>query len=124
MAFQTSGSDWASRLGANICVLGEEKRFYQPWAGQPREGTRPAACRRPATAKSCVPCIHRTSMAVRPRRNAMRMLARLLLLLVLAASSAALAQGYPNRTVKVVVPWPPGQATDIVARIVAERLAS
>src|SRR5947208_6497039 len=40
--------------------------------------------------------------------------------LVLAA--AAGAQSYPNRAVKVIVPWPPGQATDIAARVVAERL--
>ena len=32
------------------------------------------------------------------------------------------AQGYPNRAVKVIVPWPPGQATDIAARVVAEKL--
>jgi tripartite-type tricarboxylate transporter receptor subunit TctC len=46
----------------------------------------------------------------------------LLLLASLALSGSALAQGYPNRAVRVVVPWPPGQATDIAARVVAERL--
>ena len=43
-------------------------------------------------------------------------------LLCTLACSAALAQPYPNRPVKVIVPWTPGQATDIAARVVAAKL--
>jgi len=50
----------------------------------------------------------------------MKTIAAILTTLFLAG--AACAQGYPNRPVRVVVPWPPGQATDIAARVVAERL--
>ena len=38
------------------------------------------------------------------------------------ATASAFAQSYPNRPVRVIVPWPPGQATDISARIVAQKL--
>jgi len=52
-------------------------------------------------------------------------LARLLLFLAASLALAnALAQGYPNRPIKVVVPWPPGQATDLAARIVSDAMAS
>jgi tripartite-type tricarboxylate transporter receptor subunit TctC len=37
-------------------------------------------------------------------------------------AGAAWAQAYPTRAVRVVVPWPPGQATDIAARVVSQKL--
>ena len=46
----------------------------------------------------------------------------ILLLLVLLVAPAVLAQGYPNRPVRVIVPWPPGGGTDVVARMVTQRM--
>ncbi|HMH16899.1 MAG TPA: tripartite tricarboxylate transporter substrate binding protein [Burkholderiales bacterium] len=52
-------------------------------------------------------------------KNSVRLLA---VLFMLTGAGAAFAQGYPNRPIKVVIPWPPGQATDLVARMVSEKL--
>lgn len=43
-------------------------------------------------------------------------------LLLAATAGSASAQEYPARPVRVVVPFPPGGATDLVTRIVAQRL--
>ena len=43
--------------------------------------------------------------------------------LAFAAAGAALAQAYPVRPVKVIIPWPPGQATDLAARIIGDKLS-
>ena len=54
----------------------------------------------------------------------MRLVPRMLVGLALAACGAALAQGYPTKPIKVVVPWPAGQATDTVARVVTDKMSA
>ena len=41
----------------------------------------------------------------------------------LIAGSALAQQQYPNRPLRLVIPWPPGQATDLVGRVIAQKLS-
>jgi len=43
---------------------------------------------------------------------------------MLAVAGAACAQqGYPSRPLRMIVPWPPGQATDLVGRVMAQKMS-
>ena len=49
---------------------------------------------------------------------------RILVLLVacLCAGPAVAQQNFPSRPLRMVIPWPPGQATDLVGRLIAQKL--
>jgi tripartite-type tricarboxylate transporter receptor subunit TctC len=53
----------------------------------------------------------------------MRRISGLLFLLLLTFSATAWTQAYPSRAVRVVIPFPPGGAPDLVGRTLANRLA-
>src|SRR5256714_5140153 len=52
----------------------------------------------------------------------MKHLALLLAALTFAGTAAA-AQNYPTRPLRIVIPWPPGQATDLMGRIIAQKIS-
>src|SRR5262245_37687731 len=43
--------------------------------------------------------------------------------LIVLCSHAAAAQDYPSRTIRIVVAYPPGGVTDIVARVVGQKIS-
>lgn len=57
------------------------------------------------------------------RRTLLRSPALLSTPLIVGASERSVAQSYPVRPIRMVVPWPPGQATDLIGRILAQSLS-
>jgi tripartite-type tricarboxylate transporter receptor subunit TctC len=54
----------------------------------------------------------------------MRTIGRLFIIPLLAfASAASFAQTYPTKAVRLIVPFPPGGSTDLVARVIGQKMA-
>src|SRR6266481_5930248 len=67
--------------------------------------------------------------AIRPavvqrRGAATSLLAVLATSLIMVSIEPSRAEGYPDRTIKIVVPFPAGGPTDVAARLVAQSLSS
>ena len=57
------------------------------------------------------------------RRCSRAILALVILLTAALPLSAATAQEYPSKPIKLIIPYPPGGATDVIGRIVALKLS-
>ncbi len=51
-----------------------------------------------------------------------RLLKLLSVLVIACAASGALGQGYPNKPIRMIVPWTAGGVTDITARVLGDRM--
>ncbi len=51
------------------------------------------------------------------------MLGAAMALAVVGAAAAQQAPAYPTRPIRLIIPWPPGQATDLAARVLAQRFS-
>ena len=55
-------------------------------------------------------------------KNGFRVLRAVAYALALLASGGAQAQAYPERAIRWVVPYPPGGSTDILTRIIGQKM--
>jgi tripartite-type tricarboxylate transporter receptor subunit TctC len=56
-------------------------------------------------------------------RRALRQATVVLVLALLGSAQAVFAQPYPNRPVRIIVPFPPGNTMDIMSRLIAPRMS-
>src|SRR5438045_8435946 len=70
--------------------------------------------------------LERPPHRVPPARNALPedSMRKLLLLAMLVGAAAWAQEPYPSKPVKFILPFPPGGGTDILGRLIAERLAA
>ena len=53
----------------------------------------------------------------------MKALKALLIGLTLLCPASAMAQDFPNKPIRLIVPFPPGGPNDIIARVVGQRMS-
>jgi tripartite-type tricarboxylate transporter receptor subunit TctC len=53
----------------------------------------------------------------------MRILARLLTVLSVLLPAWAAAQDFPDRPIRLIVPFPPGGPNDVIARVIGQRMS-
>ena len=61
-------------------------------------------------------------MSIQPRHTFRRAMIRGLLGLAFGWSSTLALAAYPDKAIRLIIPYPPGGATDVIGRIVAQRL--
>lgn len=73
---------------------------------------------------NAVPCAgHGRRLEERSVKKTIIGLAGVVMAAAIGAPAVAVAQNYPAKTVRVVIPWPPGGTNDIVGRIVSQKLS-
>src|SRR5215471_3687860 len=81
----------------------------------------------PLTNMSALPPMARTTTggekATKERPEMRRFIRIVALAVALVIPGSAFAQQYPSKPVKIIVPFPPAGVTDIVARLVAQKLS-
>lgn len=65
--------------------------------------------------------LHRTSLTASNSKRVL--LASLALTAVWGLALPAMAQDYPNKPIKLIVPYPPAGATDVIGRVMAQKLS-
>ena len=57
------------------------------------------------------------------RRTVLRGAAAAVAASAVAPGHAGAQAAYPNRPIRLLIPWPPGQATDLIGRVVAQKVS-